>query len=88
MFSIEDKIWDDQRASVSDAVVRMLGQSLEAFRRFCTRGREFWDDLKARALQKYFWLRNEPYALRDPHNPLISQQMTALRAHQRRKPLM
>jgi hypothetical protein len=75
VFSIEDSIWDDQKASVSDAVVRMLGQSLAAFRRVCTRGREFWDDLKAPALQRHFWLRNEPYALTDPRSPLKSQQM-------------
>jgi hypothetical protein len=59
MFSNEARIWDDQRASVSDAVVRMLGQSLEVIRRVCARGREFWDDLKAPALQRHFWLRNE-----------------------------
>jgi hypothetical protein len=31
VFSIEDRIWNHQRASVSDAVVRMLGQSLLDF---------------------------------------------------------
>jgi hypothetical protein len=75
VFSIEDRIWDDERTSVSDAVVRMLGQSREAFRRVCRRGREFWDDLKAPALQRHFWRRNEFYALPGPRNPLISQQM-------------
>jgi hypothetical protein len=33
LFSIDDGIWNNQRATVSGAVVRMLGQSLEAFRR-------------------------------------------------------
>jgi hypothetical protein len=64
VFSIEDRIWDDQTTSVADAVVRMRGQSREAFRRVCTRGCDFWDDLKAPALQRHFWVRNAPYAVK------------------------
>jgi hypothetical protein len=75
VFSIEDRILDDQWTSVPDAVVRMLGQIRGVFRRVCVRGRESWDDLKAPALQSHFWLRNEPYASTDPRNHLKSQQM-------------
>ena len=82
VFSIEDRILDDQWRSVSDAVVRMLGQIRGVFRRVCTRGREFWDDLKAPALQRHFWLRNEPYASSQPLE--IATNATALRAHQKR----
>ena len=77
MLSIEDRIWEDPTTSVSDAVVRMRDQSREAFRRVCTRGCDFWDDLKAPAFQRHFWARNEPYASTDPRNPLKSQQMRA-----------
>ena len=38
VFSIENRILDDQWTSVSDAVVRMLGQIRGVFRRVCTRG--------------------------------------------------
>jgi hypothetical protein len=75
VFSIEDRIWDDQTTSVSEAVVRMRDQSREAFRRVCTRGCDFWDDLKAPALQRHFWARNAPYAVKDRGNSLKSQQM-------------
>src|SRR5262245_40255122 len=40
-------------------------------------GRGFWDDLKAPALQRRFWIRNLFYTLTDPCNA------TALRAHQK-----
>jgi hypothetical protein len=38
MFSIEDKLWDGQKTSVSATVGRMLGQSRAASRRVGTRG--------------------------------------------------
>ena len=75
MFSIEDMVWDSQRTSVSATVGRTLGQSRGASRQVRTRGCGRWDDLKASPLQRHFWVRNAPYALKDPDNPLISQQM-------------
>ena len=75
MFSIEDRIRDGQRASVSDTVGRMLVQSQAALRRVRTRGAGFRDGLEARPLQKHFWVRNVPYALARPCKPLISQQI-------------
>ena len=50
LFSIDDGIWNNQRVTVSRAVVRMLGQSLEAFRRVCAPERH---DLKAPLLQRH-----------------------------------
>jgi|SRR5579872_3381611 len=73
--SIENRVSHDQRKPLSGAVICMLDQSREPFRWACTCGRVFWDDPKAPAHQRQFWLRNEPYALTDPRSPLISQQM-------------
>ena len=77
MLSIEDMVWNSQRTSVSATVGRTLAQSQGASRKVRTRGCGFWDDLEASPLQRHFWVRNAPYALRDPCNSLKSQQMRA-----------
>src|ERR1700730_7463629 len=77
MLSIEDMVWNSQRTLVSATVGRTLGQSQGAARQVRTRGCGLWNDLKPSPLQRYFWVRNAPYALRDPCNPLKSQQMSA-----------
>jgi hypothetical protein len=76
MLSIEDMVWNSQRTLVSATVGRTLGQSQGAARQVRTRGCGLWNDLKPSPLQRYFWVRNAPYALRDPCNPLKSQQMS------------
>src|SRR5271163_3961477 len=72
--SIEDRIWDGLRMSVSATVGRTptLGQALQRVR---THGAWFGRDLKAASLQRHFWVRNAPYAVKDGGNPLKSQQM-------------
>src|ERR1700730_1014828 len=42
-----------------------------------TVGRTLGRSQGAAPLQRYFWVRNAPYALRDPCNPLKLQQMSA-----------
>lgn len=69
MFSIEDRIWDGQRMSVSATVGRTPGAGLGVLRWVRT--------LKAASLQRHFWARNAPYAVKDRDNPLKSQQMRA-----------
>ncbi len=73
MFSIEDIVWDSQEMSESAAV----GQGQGASRRVHTRERGLGDNLKAPPLQRHFWVRNAPYAVKDRGNPLKSQQMRA-----------
>jgi hypothetical protein len=75
VFSIEDRIWDGQRTSVSAMVGRTLGTSRGVLRQIRTRGGGLGDDFKAASLQRYFWVRNAPYAVKDFRNPLILQQM-------------
>jgi hypothetical protein len=77
--SIEDRIWDGVRMSVSATVGRTLtlGQSQRSLQRVRTRGAWFGHDLKAPSLQRYFWVRNAPNALTRPRNHLITQQMRA-----------
>jgi len=75
MLSIEDMVWNSQRTSVSATVGGMPAQSQGASRQVRTRGCGLWNDLKPSPLQRYFWVRNAPYALRDPCNSLKSQQM-------------
>jgi len=75
VFSIEDRIWDGQRTSVSAAVGRTLGTSRGVLRQIRTRGGGLGDNFKGASLQRHFWVRNAPYALKDPDNPLKLQQM-------------
>jgi len=75
VFSIEDGIWDCQRTSVSATVGRTLGASRGVPRQIRTRGGDLGDDFKVASLQRHFWARNAPYAVKDRGNPLISQQM-------------
>jgi len=75
MFSIEDRIWDGQRASSSDTVGRMLFRSQGALRWVRARGVGFGDDVKAPPPERYFWVQNAPYSLNDPDNLLKLQQM-------------
>ena len=75
VFSIEDRIWDGQMTSVSVTVGRMLGTSRGVLRQIRTRGGGLGDDFKAASLQRHFWVRNAPYAVKDRGNPLKSQQM-------------
>jgi hypothetical protein len=77
VFSIEDRIWDGQRMSVSAMIGRTLGASRGVPRQIRTRGGGLGDDFKAASLQRHFWVRNAPYALKDRGNPLKSQQMRA-----------
>jgi hypothetical protein len=77
VFSIEDRIWDGQRSSVSATVGRTLGASRGVPRQIRTRGGGLGDDFKAASLQRHFWVRNAPYAVKDRGNPLKSQQMRA-----------
>ncbi|MEH2534991.1 hypothetical protein V1277_005712 [Bradyrhizobium sp. AZCC 1588] len=77
MLSIEDMVWNSQRTLVSATGGRTLGQSQGASRQVRMRGCGLWDDLKASPFQRHFRGRNAPYALTDPCNPLISQQMRA-----------
>ncbi len=76
-FSIEDRIWDGQRTSVSATVGRTLGASQGVPRQIRARGGGLGDHFKAASLQRHFWARNAPYSLNDPYNPLNSQQMRA-----------
>jgi hypothetical protein len=75
VFSIEDIIWDGRRTSVSATVGRTLGASQGVPPQICTRGCGLGDDFKAASLQRHFWVRNAPYAVKDRGNPLKSQQM-------------
>jgi site-specific DNA recombinase len=85
----EDRIWDGQRTSISATVGRTLGASRGVHRQIRTRGGGLGDDFQSGILQRHSWVRNAPYVLKDPDNPLKSQRMRApLRAHQRHKPLM
>ncbi len=88
VFSIEDGIWDGQRTSVSDAVGRTLGTSRGVLRQIRTRGGGLGDNFKGASLQRHFWVRNAPYALKDPDNPLKLQQMRPPSERTRRKPLI
>jgi hypothetical protein len=78
MFSIEDRIWDGQRTSVSAMIGRTLGASRGVPRQIRTRGGGLGDDFKAASLQRHFWVRNAPYAVKDRGKPLKSQQMRPL----------
>src|SRR6266571_6061252 len=73
VFSIEDRIWDGQRTSVSATVGRTLGASRGVHRQILTRGGGLGDDFKAASLQRHLWVRNN--AVKDRSNPLKSQQM-------------
>jgi hypothetical protein len=75
VFSIEDRIWDGQRMSVSATVGRTLGTSRGVLRQIRTRGGGLGDDFKAASLQRHFWVRNAPYAAKDRGNSLKSQEM-------------
>jgi hypothetical protein len=75
MFSIGERIRYGHRTPVSATLGRMLGQSQGASRQIGARGGGLWDDVKALALQRHFWVRNAPYAAKDRGNPLKSQQM-------------
>ncbi len=75
VFSIEDRIWDCQRTSGSATVGRTLGTSRGVLRQIRTRGGGLGDNFKGASLQRHFWVRNAPYALKDPDNPLKLQQM-------------
>jgi hypothetical protein len=75
VFSIEDRIWDGQRTSVSAKVGRTLGTSRGVLRQIRTRGGGLGDDFEAASPQRPFWVRNAPYAVKDRGNPLKSQQM-------------
>jgi hypothetical protein len=69
VFSIEDRIWDGQRTSISATVGRTLGTSRG------TRAGGLGDNFKAASPQRHFWARNAPYAVKDRDNLLKSQQM-------------
>jgi hypothetical protein len=75
VFSIEDRIWDRQRTSVSTAVGRMLGASRAVPQQVRTRGGRFGEDLIAALRQMHFRARNAPYTSDDLSNPLKLQQM-------------
>src|SRR4051812_25604904 len=75
VFSTEDKVWDGQTTSVTATVGRALGASRGVPRQMRTHGGGLGNYFKAASLQKHFWVRNAPYALRDPCNQLKSQQM-------------
>jgi hypothetical protein len=75
VFSIEDRIWDGQRMSVSATVGRTLGTSRGVLRQIRTRGGGLGDDFNAASLQRHFWVRNAPYAVKDRGNSLKSQEM-------------
>src|SRR5262249_16261256 len=75
VFSIEDRIWDRQRTSVSTAVGRMLRARWALPQQARTRGGRFADDLIAALRQMPFRARNAPYTSDDLSYPLISQQM-------------
>ena len=70
-FSTEDRIWHGQRTSVSATV----GASRGVPRQTRTSGGGLGGDFKAAALERHFWVRNAPYAVKDSGNPLKSQQM-------------
>jgi len=72
-FSIEDRIWDGQRTSVSAT----LGASRGVPRQTRTSGGGLGDDFEVASLQKHFWVRNAPYGVKGRGNPLKSQQMRA-----------
>jgi hypothetical protein len=76
-FSIEDRIWDGQRTSVSATVGRTLGASRAVPREIRAREGGLGHDFKAASLQRHFWVRNAPYVVKDRGNPLKSQQMRA-----------
>src|SRR5579872_187125 len=67
MFSIEERVSDDQRTSrcSTNAAKPFVGLAPA----------DFWDDLNAPALERRFWVRNEPYILSNLRNLLIPQQM-------------
>jgi hypothetical protein len=76
-FSIEDSIWDGQKASVSATVDRTLGAIRGVPPQTRTSGGGLGDDFKAASLQRHFRVRNAPYAVKHRGNPLKSQQMRA-----------
>jgi hypothetical protein len=75
MFSIGERIRYGHSTPVSATLGRMLGQSQGASRQIGARGGGLWDDVKALALQRHFWVRNAPYVLADRCKSLKSQQM-------------
>jgi hypothetical protein len=78
MFSIEEKIGRSGQTSVLGTSGRMHGRTERASHDRLACGEvEFWDDLNAPSLQRYFRDRNAPYSLNDLDNPLKSQQMRA-----------
>ena len=77
LFSIEDRIWDGQRTSVSATAGWTLGASRGVPRQTRTRGGGLGDDFKTVSLQRHFWVRNAPNAVDDRGNPLKSQQIRA-----------
>jgi len=74
-FSIEDRIWDGQRTSISATVGRTLGASFGVNRQIRTRAGGFGDNFKAASLQRHFWVRNAPYTAKDRGNPLKLHEM-------------
>ena len=73
--SIENKIWDGEGTLISATMVRKLGAGRGVPEQTRTgRGRRA-DDFKAVSLQRHFWVRNAPYAIKDLGNPLKSRRM-------------
>jgi hypothetical protein len=78
MFSIEEKIGRSGQTSVLGTIGWMHGRTERASHdRLACEEAEFWDDLNAPSLQRYFRGRNAPYPLNDLDNPLKSRQMRA-----------
>jgi hypothetical protein len=70
--SIEGKIWDGEGTSVSATVSRTVGAGRGSQQ---TRMVVLRIISKRHSLQRYSWVRNAPYAVKDRGNPLKSQQM-------------
>ena len=75
VFSIEDRVWNRQRRSVSTAVGRVLGANRAVPEQVRTRGSRLGDDLTEALRQTHFRARNALYTSDDLSNPLKSQQM-------------
>ena len=83
VFSIEDRIWDGQRTSVSATVGRTLGASLGVRRQIRTRGGGFGDDFKV-ASSKALLGSKCTLCCKGSRQPIeIATNATALRAHER-----
>jgi hypothetical protein len=67
--------------------VGRLGASRGVLRQIRTRGGRIGDDFKTASLQRHLWVRNAPYALKDPDNPLKSRQMRPPSERTRNPPL-